>query len=79
MSPYFGQVQRAIQQHFKAGCRVAEMHAHHTVVDLSTVPIPLPAGPDRLLATLGCTGLVNATDRFRMGMLLGHNLLATIS
>jgi hypothetical protein len=55
------------------------MHAHHTVVDLPTVPIPLPAGPDRLLAALGCTGLVDATDRFGMGMLFSHNLLASIS
>jgi len=55
------------------------MHRHHTVVDLSPATIPLAAGADGLVATLGHTRLIHAADRLGMGVLRGHNLLASIS
>ena len=55
------------------------MNAHNTVVDFATVAIPLATSTHRLRAALGCAGLVHATDCFRVGMLLGDDLLATIT
>jgi hypothetical protein len=55
------------------------MNAHHTVVDLSTAAIPLATGGHRLAAALAGARLIHTTDRLRMGMLLGHHLLAAIS
>jgi hypothetical protein len=55
------------------------MHAHHAVVNLPTIPIPLPTGAHRLLAALGRARLVHATDGFRIGMVFRHDLLAPVS
>lgn len=55
------------------------MDGHHTVVDLAQVAVPLAGGAHRLVATLARAGLVNATDRFGMRMVFGHDLLASIS
>jgi len=55
------------------------MHRHHTVVDLSSVAIPLATGADGLVAAFGHTRLIHAADRLGMGVLRGHNLLAAIS
>ena len=55
------------------------MNCHNTVVDLPTVPIPLPTNSHRMLAALGRARLVHATDGLPMGMVLGHDLLAAIS
>ena len=55
------------------------MNSNHTVVDLTSVPIPLASGPYRLTATLGRAGLIDATDRLGMSMLSSNDLLAPIS
>jgi len=79
VGPLFRQVHGAIQQHLEAGSTVAEMNAHHTVVDLSTAAIPLATRGHGVVAALGCARLVHTTDRLRVGMLSGHHLLASIS
>jgi hypothetical protein len=55
------------------------MHRHHAILHLASVPVVLPRGPHGLLAALGGAGLVHATDRFGISVLLGHDLLATVS
>ncbi|MCH7752692.1 MAG: hypothetical protein IH898_11130 [Planctomycetes bacterium] len=55
------------------------MHRHHAIVDLPPVAIPLPTGADGLVAALGHTRLIHATDRLARGMVLGDDLLASIS
>ena len=55
------------------------MNTHNTVVDFPTVPVPLPAGTHRIFATLGRARLIHATDRIWMGVIFGHDLLASIS
>jgi len=55
------------------------MDPDDAVVDLPTVSVPLPTGTHRLLATLGRTGLVHATDGFEVVMVFGHDLLASVS
>jgi hypothetical protein len=55
------------------------MNCDHTVVDLTSVPVPLATGSDSFAAALGRAGLVNATDRFRVAVLCSNNLLAPIS
>lgn len=54
------------------------MNAHHTVVDLPTVAIPLAADGHRIVAALARARLVHATDRLGVGMVSGHHLLAAI-
>ena len=79
VGPIFRKVHRAIQQHLNTGRTVAEMNAHHTVVHFPTVAIPLMTGTHRLVATLSRSRLVHATDSFGVRMVLGHDLLASIS
>lgn len=79
VGPVFRQVHRAVQQHLKAGRTVAEMNAHNTVVHLPTVAIVLTTGAHRFLAALGRAGLIHATDRLGVRMVLDHDLLASIS
>ena len=55
------------------------MDPHNTVVNLPTVTVPLPADSHRFLATFGGARFIYATDCLRMGMVLGHDLLASIS
>ncbi|MCZ6655342.1 MAG: hypothetical protein O7D91_20230 [Planctomycetota bacterium] len=55
------------------------MNCHNTVVDLPTVPIPLPTNSHRMLAALGRARLVHATDSLGVRMVLSHDLLASIS
>jgi hypothetical protein len=55
------------------------MNAHHAVVDLSTAAIPLATCGHRVVAALARARLIHTTDRFRVGMLFGHHLLAAIS
>jgi len=55
------------------------MHSHHTVVDLASVAVVLPRGPDGFLAALGDAGLVHAPDGFARGVLLSHDLLAAVA
>ena len=79
VGPTCRKVERAIQQHLKVGCRVADMNPHHTVVHLPTVAIPLTTCTHRLLAALGRSGLVHATNGLAVGMFFGDDLLASIS
>jgi hypothetical protein len=74
----FRQVQRAAEQHLKAGRRVTEMNTHHTVVDFAAIAVVLPAHAHRMLAALGRARLVDATDRLGMSVLLGDDLLAAV-
>lgn len=55
------------------------MNCDHAVVDLTSVAIPLAAGPDSLAAALGRARLVDATDRFGVGVLGSNDSLAPIS
>ena len=55
------------------------MNAHNTVVDLSSIAIPLATGTHRLVAALGRAGLVHATDGIGVGMVFGDDLLAAVS
>jgi hypothetical protein len=55
------------------------MHGHRAVVDLAPIAVPLPTCSHRLVAALGRSGLVHATDRVRVGVLRGNDLLAPIS
>jgi len=55
------------------------MNGNRTVIDFTTVPIPLAIDAHRLLAALRRAGLVHATDGLGMGMVFGDNLLAPIS
>jgi len=55
------------------------MHSHHTVIDLPTVPIPLPIDAHRIFAALGRTGLVHATNGLGVAMVFRDDLLASVS
>jgi len=55
------------------------MHSDHAVVDLPLAAQPLAANSHGRLAAFGRARLVHATDRFAVGVLLGHNLLAPVS
>jgi hypothetical protein len=55
------------------------MNSHHTVLDLAHVAVPLAGGAHCVVATLGCAGFVNAADCLGVRMILGHDLLASIS
>ncbi len=55
------------------------MNSHNTVVNLPTVTVPLPTDTHRLLAALGRARFVQATDCLGVTMVLGHDLLASIS
>lgn len=63
----------------KAGGGVAEVNAHHTVLDFAAVPVVLPGGAHGLLAAFGRARLVHAADGFRMRVFGSHDLLTTIS
>ena len=52
------------------------MNGNRTVIDLTTVPIPLAIDAHRLLAALRRAGLVHATDGLVMGMVFRDDLLA---
>lgn len=75
----FRQVKPTIQQHLKTRGPVAEMHAHHAIVNLPAIAIVLPTDARGLLAALGRARLVDAANRPWMGVLGGHDLLAAIS
>ena len=55
------------------------MNSHHTIVNLPSIPIPLASGAHSLVAAFGRAGLVDATDRFGVGVVRGHDLLAAVS
>lgn len=55
------------------------MHADDAVVDLAATAQPLSANTDRVCATFDDAGLVEATDRQPMGVLLGDDFLQVIS
>jgi hypothetical protein len=76
---FFRQIDGTIEQHLKAGCRVAEMNADHTIVDLATVAVVLPTDTHGMPTAFGRAGLVHAADRFGMGMVLRDDLLAAVS
>jgi len=78
MGPSFRQIHRAVQQHLKAGHRVAEMNGHHAIVDLAPVAVPLPGNSHGRFAALGRARLIHATDGLDVGMLSGDDLLAAI-
>jgi hypothetical protein len=58
--------------------RIAQVHAHHAVVDLAPVAVPLPPHPHRVAATLGDSRFVDHADRLRVRVIAGHDLLATV-
>jgi hypothetical protein len=54
------------------------MHPHDAVVHLTPVTVPLPSHTRGLVPALGDPRLVHHADRFRMSMVLGQDLLATV-
>ena len=54
------------------------MHPHHAVVHLAAAAVPLPSHTHRVVTALGDPRLVHHADRFRMSVVLGQDLLATI-
>lgn len=77
--PILGQVQRAVQQHLKAGSRVAQMNADHAVVHLAAIAVPLAPHAHGLPAALGRARFVDAANRLRMSVLLGHDRLTAVT
>jgi hypothetical protein len=55
------------------------MNGNRTVIDFTTVPIPLAIDAHRLLAALRRAGLVHATDGLVMGMVFRDDLLAAVA
>ena len=55
------------------------MNSHHTIVDLATVAIVLPAHAHRMSTALSRARLIDAADRLRVGVISDDDLLAVIS
>jgi hypothetical protein len=55
------------------------MNPHNTVIDFPAVAIVLPPNAHRIFATFRRARLVDATDCLGMGVVFGHDLLASIS
>ena len=55
------------------------MNPHNTVVDLPAVAVVLPADAHRIFAAFRRARFVDATDGLRVGVVFGHDLLASIS
>jgi len=55
------------------------MDAYDTVVQLAAVPVVLAPYSHRVRAALGRARLIHNPDGFRVRMVLGHDLLATIT
>jgi hypothetical protein len=49
------------------------------VVDLALTAEPLPTGADRLIAALGRSRFINATDRLSVGVIACDQLLALVA
>ncbi len=54
------------------------MNPHNTVVDFPAVAIVLSPNAHRIFAAFRRARLVDATDRLGMGVVFGHDLLASI-
>jgi hypothetical protein len=65
MGEIFGKVQRAVEQHLKAGRRVAEMDPHDAVVDLAPVAVVLPDGAFHLARPATGAEAVAAVDKLQ--------------
>jgi hypothetical protein len=55
------------------------MHAHHALLHLAAAAAPLPLGACRMHTALNHGRLIDDADRLRIGMLTGHQLLATVT
>ena len=55
------------------------MHADDAVVDLAATPQPLPSRADGMVAALGRSGFVNATDGFLVSVFTGDEPLALVA
>jgi hypothetical protein len=55
------------------------MNPHNTVVDLPAVAVVLSSNTHRIFAAFRRARFVDATDRLGMGVVFGHDLLASIS
>jgi len=55
------------------------MHADNTVIDFAATPQPLPCGANGLVAALGRSRFIDATNRFDMAMVACHQLLALVA
>jgi hypothetical protein len=54
------------------------MHAHHAIIHLSPIAVPLPPDANCIVPALGDGGFIHHADRLRVAMISGHHLLATI-
>lgn len=79
VGPVFRKIHSAIKQDLKTWRRIAEMHTDNAVIHLPAIPIPLTTDTDGLFPALGNARFVHASDRVRMSVIFGHNLLAAVS
>jgi hypothetical protein len=55
------------------------MHTDDAVIHFAATAQPLPRGADGLLAALGRSRFINATDCFRVAMVACHQLLTLVA
>jgi hypothetical protein len=55
------------------------MHADDAVIDLAATAQPLPRDADGLVAALGRSRFIDATDCFRVAVVACHQLLALVA
>jgi hypothetical protein len=55
------------------------MHTNDAVIDLAATAQPLPRGADGLVAALGRSRFIDATDCFRMAVIACHHLLTLVA
>jgi hypothetical protein len=55
------------------------MHADDAVIDFAATAQPLPRGADGLIAALGRSRFIDATDRLDVAMVACHQLLTLIA
>lgn len=79
VSPGFGQIEIAVQQHLKIRRCVGKMDSHSTVFNLTAIAIVLSLRSDGMVAALGCAGLIDAPNRVGMSMLLSDNRLTAVT
>lgn len=55
------------------------MHADDAVVNLAATAEPLPPDADGMVAALGRSRFIDATDRLGMGVFVGNQLLTAVA
>jgi hypothetical protein len=55
------------------------MHTDDAILDLAATAQPLPRGTDGLVAALGRSRFIDATDCFRVAVVVCHQLLTLVA